>query len=198
MPKAYRLRIQNRRRRYQAGSKGRQPFERPSAKPRRAKPEKAVPGPLVKRSRHRPLTPVTRVRFPHGSPIAGVYNAEVPPVPIPNTEVKLSSAEDTWREAAWENRSMPAPKKDTRKRVFFLCPQKPRPPRPSESHLPPGDDLSGASRRLPFARGASRQRRLRGRPPLRHALPKGPGGPSEFHSPNGRVNLVCTPRRLQP
>ena len=109
MPKAYRLRIQNRRRRYQAGSKGRQPFERPSAKPRRAKPEKAVPGPLVKRSRHRPLTPVTRVRFPHGSPIAGVYNAEVPPVPIPNTEVKLSSAEDTWREAAWENRSMPAP-----------------------------------------------------------------------------------------
>ena len=25
-------------------------------------------GPLVKRSRHRPLTPVTRVRFPHGSP----------------------------------------------------------------------------------------------------------------------------------
>ena len=26
-------------------------------------------GPLVKRSRHRPLTPVTRVRFPHGSPI---------------------------------------------------------------------------------------------------------------------------------
>ena len=28
----------------------------------------AVHGPLVKRSRHRPLTPVTRVRFPHGSP----------------------------------------------------------------------------------------------------------------------------------
>ena len=34
MPKAYRLRIQNRRRRYQAGSKGRQPFERPSREAR--------------------------------------------------------------------------------------------------------------------------------------------------------------------
>ena len=40
--------------------------------------------------------------------MAGVYYAEVPPVPIPNTVVKLSSADDTWREAAWENRSMPA------------------------------------------------------------------------------------------
>ena len=39
---------------------------------------------------------------------AGVYYGEVPPVPIPNTEVKLTSAEDTWREAAWKNRSSPA------------------------------------------------------------------------------------------
>ena len=38
----------------------------------------------------------------------GVDWGEGPPVPIPNTEVKLSSAEDTWREAARENRSMPA------------------------------------------------------------------------------------------
>ena len=29
------------------------------------------------------------------------------PVPIPNTEVKLSSADDTWREASWESRSPP-------------------------------------------------------------------------------------------
>ena len=67
----------------------------------------AKDGPLVKRSRHRPLTPVTRVRFPHGSPV-GDYNDEVPPVPIPNTEVKLIGAYDTWRAAAWENRSSPA------------------------------------------------------------------------------------------
>ena len=39
---------------------------------------------------------------------AGVYYGEVPPVPIPNTEVKLTCAEDTWREAAWKNRSSPA------------------------------------------------------------------------------------------
>ena len=97
----------------------------------------AVHGPLVKRSRHRPLTPVTRVRFPHGSPIAGVYNAEVPPVPIPNTEVKLSSAEDTWREAAWENRSMPAQKKDTLARVFFLSPQNLPGEKPAAGGNPP-------------------------------------------------------------
>ena len=34
----------------------------------------------------------------------GVDDAEAPPVPMPNTEVKLCRAEDTWREAARENR----------------------------------------------------------------------------------------------
>ena len=38
----------------------------------------------------------------------GDYDDEVPPVPIPNTEVKLIGAYDTWRAAAWENRSSPA------------------------------------------------------------------------------------------
>ena len=37
----------------------------------------------------------------------GVDDAEDPPVPIPNTEVKLSSAEDTWLVTAWENRKTP-------------------------------------------------------------------------------------------
>ena len=37
----------------------------------------------------------------------GAYYDEVPPVPIPNTEVKLIRAEDTWLEAARENRSAP-------------------------------------------------------------------------------------------
>ena len=32
---------------------------------------------------------------------------EDPPVPISNTEVKLHSAYDTWRAAAWESRSLP-------------------------------------------------------------------------------------------
>ena len=29
---------------------------------------------------------------------------EGPPVPIPNTEVKLICADDTWRATAWENK----------------------------------------------------------------------------------------------
>ena len=37
----------------------------------------------------------------------GIDDTEGPPVPIPNTEVKLSGAEDTWLETARENREMP-------------------------------------------------------------------------------------------
>ena len=37
----------------------------------------------------------------------GVYDDEGPPVPIPNTVVKLIRAENTWLEAARENRSVP-------------------------------------------------------------------------------------------
>ena len=36
--------------------------------------------------------------------MAGVNDGEVPPVPIPNTEVKLGRAENTWLETAWEDR----------------------------------------------------------------------------------------------
>ena len=38
-------------------------------------------------------------------PIVGVSNGEGPPVPIPNTEVKLRSAENTWLATAREDRS---------------------------------------------------------------------------------------------
>ena len=51
--------------------------------------------------------------------IVGVNDDEDPPVPIPNTEVKLISAEDTWPVTAWENRSMPTQKR-TAKAVLFL------------------------------------------------------------------------------
>ena len=37
----------------------------------------------------------------------GVYDAEGPPVPIPNTVVKLSSADNTWRAASREDRMTP-------------------------------------------------------------------------------------------
>ena len=40
----------------------------------------------------------------------GVYCDEGPPVPIPNTVVKLMCAENTWLEAARENRSTPTSK----------------------------------------------------------------------------------------
>ena len=35
---------------------------------------------------------------------AGVNDGEDPPVPIPNTEVKLTCAEDSWLETTCENR----------------------------------------------------------------------------------------------
>ena len=39
--------------------------------------------------------------------IVSVFNSEGPPVPIPNTEVKLVCAQNTWLEAARENRAVP-------------------------------------------------------------------------------------------
>ena len=38
---------------------------------------------------------------------SGEDNAEEPPVPIPNTEVKLRCADDTWRVTARESRYSP-------------------------------------------------------------------------------------------
>ena len=42
--------------------------------------------------------------------IVGVFNGEGPPVPIPNTEVKLTSADNTCLETDREDRSMPTRK----------------------------------------------------------------------------------------
>ena len=39
--------------------------------------------------------------------IGGIDSDEGTPVPIPNTEVKLMSAENTWLETAREDRAMP-------------------------------------------------------------------------------------------
>jgi hypothetical protein len=47
----------------------------------------------------------SRFHVSHGNP--GDSGGEATPVPIPNTEVKLSSAEDTERAAFRENRSSP-------------------------------------------------------------------------------------------
>ena len=39
--------------------------------------------------------------------ICGDYSGEATPVPIPNTEVKLLSADDTWRATSRESRTLP-------------------------------------------------------------------------------------------
>ena len=39
--------------------------------------------------------------------ISGGNDGEVTPVPIPNTEVKLSSADGTWTAGSWESKSSP-------------------------------------------------------------------------------------------
>ena len=49
--------------------------------------------------------------------IVGVTNAEGPPVPIPNTEVKLCSGDNTLRETVREDSSMPTQEKGTEKTV---------------------------------------------------------------------------------
>ena len=41
--------------------------------------------------------------------LVGVDSKEVPPVPIPNTEVKLFSAYNTWLVTTWEDWTMPTP-----------------------------------------------------------------------------------------
>ena len=53
--------------------------------------------------------------------VVGVDDNEGTPVPIPNTEVKLIGAEDTWLVAARENRKMPTQKRlcDESCEVFF-------------------------------------------------------------------------------
>ena len=52
---------------------------------------------------------------------SGDNSEEATPVPISNTVVKLLSADDTWREAAWESRTLPVflKKKFTNVDFFF-------------------------------------------------------------------------------
>ena len=44
----------------------------------------------------------------HLRKLTGADGDEATPVPIPNTEVKLISVENTWLETAWEDRAVPA------------------------------------------------------------------------------------------
>ena len=55
------------------------------------------------------------------SDIVGVFNGEGPPVPIPNTEVKLTSADDTCLETDRENRSTPTQRLWQLVKAFVIC-----------------------------------------------------------------------------
>ena len=48
----------------------------------------------------------------------GVFSDEGPPVPIPNTAVKLISADNTWLEAAREDKAMPT---QTKTKPQIIC-----------------------------------------------------------------------------
>ncbi len=52
--------------------------------------------------------------------IVGVDDVEGPPVPIPNTEVKLNRAEDTWWATTRKNRKMPTQKTVPDEQSFFF------------------------------------------------------------------------------
>ena len=54
--------------------------------------------------------------------LVGADSGEGPPVPIPNTVVKLIRAENTWRAASRENRSMPAQRSSFTELRCFLIP----------------------------------------------------------------------------
>ena len=55
--------------------------------------------------------------------ISGGNGGRVPPVPIPNTEVKPLSADGTWLETARESRSPPDSNKGVSRKTdaFFSC-----------------------------------------------------------------------------
>ena len=55
------------------------------------------------------------------SSIVGADWCEGPPVPIPNTEVKLSGAENTWLVTARKDREMPTSKCPSNRVGIFYC-----------------------------------------------------------------------------
>ena len=61
-------------------------------------------------------SPVGGAKKEYSLSTVGVDDAGGPPVPIPNTEVKPCSAEDSWLETARENRKMPTPDSE----YFFI------------------------------------------------------------------------------
>ena len=55
----------------------------------------------------RPLTPISALRYTRSQRFPGGSSEVDPPVPIPNTEVKRLSADDTALARVWENKPLP-------------------------------------------------------------------------------------------
>ena len=53
--------------------------------------------------------------------VVGVFNGEGPPVPIPNTEVKLTSAENTCLATDWKDRSTPTQSPESDLGALAFC-----------------------------------------------------------------------------
>ena len=62
---------------------------------------------MVRRQRNLSICAVVKVQNIDKETISGGNGEGVPPVPIPNTEVKPFSAESTWLDTAREDRSSP-------------------------------------------------------------------------------------------
>ena len=63
--------------------------------------------PLAQLVEHLTLNQGVQGSSPWRCTIVGAFNGEGPPVPIPNTEVKLTCADNTWLEATREDKSVP-------------------------------------------------------------------------------------------
>ena len=71
-----------------------------------------------------PVSPVSRKTVPGG------LTGGATPVPIPNTEVKPSKADDTAAVRQWESRTLPGYKKsllEQSSRLFSFCPPAAKP-----------------------------------------------------------------------
>src|SRR3954470_22784466 len=84
--------------------------------------------------------------------VSGGHRREVTPVPIPNTEVKLSSADGTAWETAWESRSLPGLTRKARResdRPFFMYARIPQLQAPAQARAARrGVQFRNAARRV--------------------------------------------------
>ena len=85
-----------------------------------AKSERLI-GKRLRKFRSRMLCSCQGVREKDKFTISGDDGEGVPPVPIPNTEVKPFSADGTWLETARESRSPPVSNTDMRNKRFAFC-----------------------------------------------------------------------------